>query len=107
VFFHAVSCELYPEICRSYGIDGFPVVLGYTVGESIEERGWTLNEEGVTMTAETIAEILELALAHEPKAVTSRNFTDSEDERAYQCDYKLWPKPQRRRRKCGTSTSQL
>lgn len=67
VTFHAVSCELYPEICRSYGIDGFPIVLGYTVGSSMEERGWTLNQEGVTMTAETIAEILELALDTNPK----------------------------------------
>lgn len=33
----------------------------------MEERGWTLNQEGVTMTAETIAEILELALDTNPK----------------------------------------
>ena len=86
ITFHAVSCASYSEICRAYGIEGFPIVLGYGLGESIEDRGWELNKEGTTMTAESIAERLEITLAHEPKKVKTHIFTDSEDRRNYQTE---------------------
>lgn len=85
VSFHAVSCSLYQEVCRSYNIDGFPIVLGYGLGESIEDRGWELNKEGTTMTAESIAERLDITLAHEPKKKVKAHISiDSDDARAYQ-----------------------
>jgi thiol-disulfide isomerase/thioredoxin len=85
VEFHAVSCQLYREVCRAYNIDGFPVVLGYAIGESIEDVGWELNRVDTTMTAESIAEVLSLTLAHEPKDVHRRtDFSNSDDRRAYE-----------------------
>jgi thiol-disulfide isomerase/thioredoxin len=85
VEFHAVSCDLFRMVCRAYGIKGFPVVLGYRVGMDINEKGIELNPvDGPSMTAETIASDLELSLANEPMNVTSRNFTNSDDRRAYE-----------------------
>ena len=77
VRFHALSCQLYREICRAYDITGFPIVLGYSIGMDIAKRGIELNEQGTTMTAELIAEYMHLTLAqesidvHKPKSFGS------------------------------------
>ena len=35
VHFHAVLCEMYRRLCRTYGITGYPVVLGYPVSSGV------------------------------------------------------------------------
>lgn len=86
VEFHAVSCELFGEICRAYGIKSFPVIWGYPIDSNIQDKGIELNPvDGPEMTAESIANDLELSLAIESKGnLTARSFNNSDDRRAYE-----------------------
>jgi thiol-disulfide isomerase/thioredoxin len=65
VKFHAVSCQLYREICRHYSISGFPFVMGWGINMDIEDVGIELNPPGVTVSAEVIAGAMGLTLASE------------------------------------------
>jgi thiol-disulfide isomerase/thioredoxin len=67
VHFSAVSCTLYPMVCRAYDIVEHPFVMGFAVGMPIEEPGVELNPHGdnTQLTAENIALALEIVLAPE------------------------------------------
>lgn len=81
VRFHALSCQLYREICRAYDITGFPIVFGYSIGMDISKQGIELNEKGTTMTAELIADYLHLTLAQESIDVHQQKLFGSLEEK--------------------------
>jgi len=92
VHFHALSCQLYREICRAYEISGFPLVVGYGIGMNIAELGYELNPTGMKITAETIADTLHLTLAHEIKDVPKeRSFDSLEEKDAFYAKQKQLP----------------
>ena len=78
VEFHAVSCQLYREICRAYDLAGFPFIYGWGIGMDIEEKGIELNAPGTTVTADRFAQALGLTLALEQKDLTPSNTTTPE-----------------------------
>lgn len=80
--FHAVSCQLYREICRAYDISGFPFIYGWKIGTNIAEKGIELNPPGRKITAESFAHYLGLTLASERKDFKSTNSTTPENAEA-------------------------
>ncbi|KAL7536527.1 hypothetical protein ACHAWF_005486 [Thalassiosira exigua] len=64
VQFHAVSCDIYYAICRTYGIEGYPTVLGWKQGDNITQRSVFMNEE-TDIDPDLVGEMLDLDMAHE------------------------------------------
>ena len=57
VKFHAVSCQLYREICRAYDVSAFPFIYGWRIGMDIKEKGIERNPPGWKITAESFANL--------------------------------------------------
>ena len=88
--FHAVSCDLYPMICRAYSITGFPFIMGFRVGSNIRQRGIELNpineetgEEDEPISPETIARNLNVTLGSVSDGGTSSSFSRIEYEKSW------------------------
>mmetsp|Transcript_14891 Transcript_14891/g.24400 ORF Transcript_14891/g.24400 Transcript_14891/m.24400 type:complete len:803 (+) Transcript_14891:59-2467(+) len=79
VEFHAVSCDVYWRICSTYGVDGFPTIIGWKKGDSFEKAGIVLNDDE-EIHPDLIGEMLELDLANEAVEVYEWEF-ETEKER--------------------------
>jgi len=77
VQFHAISCDIYYAICSTYGIHGFPTIIGWKQGESKGHIGLEMNEEE-NIDADMVGEMLGLDMAHE--AVELWDWDEDEDE---------------------------
>jgi thiol-disulfide isomerase/thioredoxin len=78
--FHAVSCQLYREVCRAYDISGFPTIYGWSIKMNIQQKGIELNPPGTPLTAEGLADLLGLQLAHEKIDIIPKNTTTLEQQ---------------------------
>lgn len=78
ISFHAVSCELYPKICRNYKISGYPTFLGYKYGH--DEWG-DLRKRGVDlkMSLKEISATLELNITTNSTHTTTTSTANKED----------------------------
>ena len=77
VQFHAVSCDVYYAICATYGISGFPTILGWKQGESKDHAGIEMNEDE-DIEPDTVGEMLGLDLAHEGMKLFDWEIEDEE-----------------------------
>lgn len=82
--FHAVSCGLYPMICRAYDIHEHPFVMGFAVGMPSDEPGLELNPHGdnTKLTEENIALALNIELTPPGEDLPLKDITqmDNQDE---------------------------
>ena len=86
VIFHAVSCDVYHAICSTYEVDGFPTILGWKYGDSLETVCIGLNDDGYFPDAEGVGTALDLDLAHEEKGLFNWTFETDEDRENYEKD---------------------
>lgn len=87
VQFHALSCDVYRDICATYDVSGYPTVLAWKQGEPKTIVGVCVNEEDEP-TAESLAEVLGLDLANEELETWEYEFNNTEDRLAHEAEMK-------------------
>lgn len=85
VQFHAVSCDVYYDICDAYDIDGYPTMLGWKLGADVSKLGIDLMDEG-PMNADKIGELLALDLANEEVSLSRNKFNTTEEQLAHEAE---------------------
>lgn len=90
ISFHAVSCTLNEDLCETYEISGYPTVMGWKGGDNalynnITQPGLILNPGG-DITADSVAEDLDIALAQEEikDQEPESQFSNSQDRRIWE-----------------------